>query len=545
MRSRVRLLVLAICLLPAGGGNAQTSSQPSGQEDATSAYKSAAVLRSTTRLVVVDVVATDSKGHPVGDLGIDDFAVLEDNQPQKIKGFSFRQTGTLTEVREPANPKVFSNVPRYAGSSSLNVILLDALNAEFLSRTYARDELLKYLESGPAIQPTAVYALENTLKLLHDFTVDAKELKAVVENYRPRAPTHVVDVYSAATPYSQRGDYTTTSRSLEATVSALGAMAQVLAGHTGRKNLIWLSAAFPLAFYPESYGNAVNPIATSPGARTGETPLHDIAAQHNISGKARGFSDEIERVANAMMNAQVAIYPVDCTGLGKNSRATAAITMRVLAERTGGKTYVNSNDIEMALRTSMDDGVTYYTLEYYPENKNWDGKFRVIQVKTARPGITLRHRQGYYALNPSEQKKDGDKDLARSLSDALSPDMPASTGVLFHAGVVPPMEKAAPLTVNFAIDPHTIAFEQKSDGLAHASLSCAVVAYSDKGSPVKKEINSVTAALKPAELEKIMQGYFPCKRTVELKPGHYNLTLGVIDQSSRLIGTTTASVSVP
>ena len=543
MSGRVRLLVSAICLLPAAGGNAQTAPQPPGQEDATAAYKSAAVLRTTTRLVVVDVVATDSKGHPVGDLGIDDFAILEDNQPQKIRGFSFRQTSTLTEVREPANPKVFSNAPRYSGSSSLNVILLDALNAEFLSRTYARDELLKYLESGPAIQPTAVYALENTLKLLHDFTTDTKELQAVVENYRPRAPTHVVDVYSAATPYSQHGDYTTTSRSLEATVSALGALAQVLAGHPGRKNLIWLSAAFPLAFYPESYGNAVNPINTR--NTTGDAPLHDSVTDHNMFGKVRGFSDEIERVANAMMNAQVAIYPVDCTGLGKNSRATAASTMRILAERTGGKTYVNRNDIEMALRTSMDDGATYYTLEYYPENKNWDGKFRVIQVKTARPGVTLRSRQGYYALNPGEQKKDGDKDLARSLSDALSPDMPASTGVLFHAGVVLPTEKAAALTVNFAIDPHTIAFEQKSDGLAHASLSCAVVAYSDKGSPVKKEINSVTAALKPAELEKIMQGYFPCKRTIELKPGHYNLTLGVVDQGSCLIGTTTASVSVP
>ena len=545
MNGRIRLLVSAICLLLATGGNAQTSSQPSGQEDATAAYKSAAVLRTTTRLVVVDVVATDSKGHPVGDLGIDDFAVLEDNQPQKVSGFSFRQTSTLTEIQQPANPKVFSNSPRYSGSSSLNVILLDALNAEFLSRAYGRDQLLKYLESEPAIQPTAVYALENTLKLLHDFTVDTKELKAVVENYRPRATTRVTDVYSAATPYSQRGDYTTTSRTLEATVSALGALAQVLAGHPGRKNLIWLSAAFPLAFYPESYGNTANPIDTRPATRVGDTPLHDIATENNISGKMRSFSDEIEHVANAMMNAQVAIYPVDCTGLGKNNRAAAASTMRLLAERTGGKTSVNTNDIEMALRTSMDDGATYYTLEYYPENKNWDGKFRVIQIKTVRLGVTLRNRQGYYALNPAEQKKDGDKDLARSLSDALSPDMPASTGVLFHAGVVPPTEKAAPLTVNFAIDPHTIAFEQKSDGLAHASLSCAVVAYSDKGSPVKKEINSVTAALKPAELEKIMQGYFPCKRTIDLKPGHYNLTLGVVDQGSRLIGTTTASVSVP
>ena len=119
-------------------------------------------------------------------------------------------------------------------------------------------------------------------------------------------------------------------------------------------------------------------------------------------GKVRSFSDEIERVANAMMNAQVAIYPVDCTGLGKNSRANAASTMRILAERTGGKTYVNRNDIEMAVRTSMDDGATYYTLEYYPENKNWDGKFRVIQVKTARAGRCFAQSSGI--LRPESRR---------------------------------------------------------------------------------------------------------------------------------------------
>ena len=377
--------------------------------------------------------------------------------------------------------------------------------------------------------------------------MDAKELKSVVEKYKPSAPTRVVDVYSAASPYSRSGDYTLSSHTLEATVSALGALAQILAGHPGRKNLIWLSAAFPLTMYPANFHNTPNPASVNgPGVpNTTEASTHDIATDNIGMQGARTFSNEVERVANAMMNAQVAIYPVDCSGLAQNSRANAASTMRVLAERTGGQTFVNRNDLDMAVRTSMDDGATYYTLEYYPQNKTWDGKFRVIQVKTTRPGITLRHRQGYYALNPGEQKKDSEKDLVRSLSDALSPDMPASSGVLFQAGVVPPTEKAAPVTVNFAIDPHTLAFEQKSDGLAHASLSCAVVAYSDKGAPVKKEINSVTASLKPAELEKIMQGYFPCKRTIELKPGHYNLTLGVVDQGSQLIGTTTASVSVP
>src|SRR5207245_6952960 len=235
----------------------------SAQDDAKDAYKSPAVLRATTRLVVLDIVASDGKGSPVADLGIDDFTVLEDDQAQKISSFAFRQNRTITEVPRKAN--LFTNVPRYSGASSLNVILLDALNAEYLSRTYGRDQLIKYLRSGPVIQPTAVYALEDKLKLLHDFTVDAKALESVVENYKPRAPTRVVDVYSAASPFSRSGDYTMTSHTLEATISALGALAQILTGYPGRKNLIWLSAAFPLTMYPSSFHNAFNPANVTSG----------------------------------------------------------------------------------------------------------------------------------------------------------------------------------------------------------------------------------------------------------------------------------------
>ena len=53
------------------------------------AYQSQTVLRSTTRLVVVDVVAIDDKGQPVTDLKQDDFTVMEDGKPQKISDFSF------------------------------------------------------------------------------------------------------------------------------------------------------------------------------------------------------------------------------------------------------------------------------------------------------------------------------------------------------------------------------------------------------------------------------------------------------------------------
>src|SRR5215467_12755690 len=64
--------------------------QPSSPQAQSPAAPSLPVLKATTRLVVVDVVATDGKGEPVADLTADDFTVLEDGKPQKISGFSFQ-----------------------------------------------------------------------------------------------------------------------------------------------------------------------------------------------------------------------------------------------------------------------------------------------------------------------------------------------------------------------------------------------------------------------------------------------------------------------
>src|SRR5258708_3784858 len=99
-------------------------------------------LRTNTRLVVVDVVAIDSKGQPVPDLKPADFTLLEDGKPQKISGFNFEHPG----------------------------------------------------------------------------------------------------------------DYHTSERGIETTLNQLNALAKVLAGYPGRKNLIWLSESFPLTLYPESMG---------------------------------------------------------------------------------------------------------------------------------------------------------------------------------------------------------------------------------------------------------------------------------------------------
>ena len=516
--------------------------QSSSSQAQPSVYQSSTVLRATTRLVVVDVVATDSKGEPVPDLKAEDFTVLEDGKPQKVSGFTFQRGNTATLVASSGNTGGFSNAPQYKNVNSMNVILFDALNGDFASHAYGRDELIKFLDKGTLTQPTALYALEEKLTLLHDFTTDVKELKAVLQDFKPKGPEHVQGVYAAASPFTARAPNTnTTIRSMDITMAALNSLARALAGYPGRKNLIWISQGFPLTMFPEIIFNDPNP---SPG-RSAPTTQTTMAMEPSFrSGADRDFEKEVAKLANAFMNAQVAMYPVDASGLQKDNRLNTINTMRSLADRTGGKAFYNRNDLEVGISTSIDDGSTYYTLEYYPENKTWDGKFRVIQIK-GRQGLSLRYRQGYFALDPGVQDKDTEKKLARNFSDALSLDSPSATGVVFRAGVTPPTAKAQQVTVSFAIDPHTLAFEYK-DGLERATVSCAVAAFSEKGTLIKEEISNVTAAMKADEFEKMMKGQqFPCKRTIELKPGSYNLTLGVVDRNSRLMGTTTAWVKVP
>jgi hypothetical protein len=246
------------------------------------------------------------------------------------------------------------------------------------------------------------------------------------------------------------------------------------------------------------------------------------------------------------MAAQVAVYPIDAAGVGRISRLDAFTTMQSMADRTGGKAFINQNDLKPSIRSSMDDGSTYYTLAYYPEDKNWDGKFRRIEIKTRQAGVNLRYRLGYYALDPdleSKEKEDARK-LGADFTQALALDSPSFTAVLFRATVTPPAA-GQKVQVNFAIDPRTLKYVEKENGAQQASLGCAVVAYTQKGSLVRDEINNLVGKVKAEEFPKLLRSQFPCQCTIDLKPGKYLLRLGVVDKTSKQMGTTEASVTVP
>jgi len=520
--------------------------QSSSQSDV---YQSQARLKTSTRLVVVDVVATDGKGDPVPNLNADDFTVLENGVPQKISNFSFQHSGQVKPAAMPQLPSnVVTNAPPFE-SGVLDVILFDSVNGEFSSQAYAKDQLAKFFSTAKLDRPVALFALESRVRMLHDFTTDAAALKTAIEKYRQTVQGGNTESFeSRESPFATKGDYHTNERNIETTLNQLNALSKVLGGYPGRKNLIWLSESFPLDLYPDSVipaGVNISDFRVDSNGRPVRADPDSFSTMVS-EGASKNFAALVKKVAESMMKAQVAVYPVDAAGVGKNDHLASQHTANDLAQRTGGRAFHNTNDLAGSMQAGINDGGSYYTLSYYPENKKWDGQFRVIQVKVRNGGVTLRHRLGYYAIDPEKADKEETSRVAEDFSRALMLDSPAITSVRFQAGVMTPSSQTGnKLLVNFAVDPHTLQFQRGADGVQHGDIVCVIWAYGkNREKPVSSPGGSSKADLKPEVFDQMMQRYYPCKQELQLKHGEYTLKLGVLDRNSRLMGTAITSVNV-
>jgi VWFA-related protein len=573
---------------------APSDSTPAAASQPESQGGTATVLKVKTRLVIVDVIALDHKGVPVPDLKQDDFTLQEENKPQKIRVFNFQgtsreQPAVMTPITLSANR--ITNMPRFKSNSALNVLLLDGINVNNANQKYAREQMLKFLEKLPAGQPLAVYAMGTRLRMLQDFTVDPALLKEAVKKTKFNAmgvrsessnasdlPPATLDAMPLAMlqqilRFGQDQAINQMDQRVRLTVEQLSTLARNLSGYPGRKNLIWLSEAFPAYLFPQDpdpTGHSSSSVAAL------ELPI------------VKSYQSEINHAGDLLANAQVAVYPVDVAavgnhdvysslsntdsngnylgnsargnirnGLGGSAQASeisnssetsmnSHSTMNTVAEQTGGKAFYNTNDLNKAIRESMEDGSTYYTLGYYPENHDWDGRFRRITVKVNRAGIKLHYRQGFYAIEPKEYAKQDPKILAMDLGSALDIGNPISTALPFQAVVVAPSaQNGNKIQINFGVDPHAIGFQMKEDGLQHATVDCGVRVYSKSGESLKLQGNTFNAALTQDQYQKVMKAIFPCNQTLDLPPGEYLLRLAVRDVNNGLIGTANGSASVP
>jgi hypothetical protein len=194
-----------------------------------------------------------------------------------------------------------------------------------------------------------------------------------------------------------------------------------------------------------------------------------------------------EAAGRAVSRAGVSIYPVDARGLlpgamgrtggdatlegpptgappsrpGNIFAGPAAAgqpmgisTMQELAEETGGRAFVNTNDVTGAVRSAIDDGAVTYTLGFYVDSSALDDKFHDLKVRVKRSGVSARTQRGFFAL-----KDVADNNPASAV--ALSVMSPLESPAIHISATLGRGSEG--LDISGSIDLHDLHFEQAGD----------------------------------------------------------------------------------
>jgi len=517
------------------------------------------VIKVTTRLVQVNVVVHNKKGEPVGDLTKEDFVLLDKGQEQKILFFSKESSEALPKNLPPLAPGVVSN--RYTNftsggekhlapiPTSLTVILLDGLNTAFTDQHYAKEALIKFLNQLQPGDRVAIYTLTNGLRVLHDFTSDTESLLNALKKHRNQDSSALsASSYDDANSgnddldaFLDRSNEAIATfyqaRRAQTTLEALQTITHHLAGMPGRKNLIWLSGSFPT--------------------------LVGLGPDGAIGRDFQDFSDEMQRAMRTMNDSSIAIYPVDARGLmgafttmpsmspasrgrgparggrapvdqrAQNQILQTQGTMREIADRTGGRAFMNTNDLTGAIHQAMEDGRVTYVLAYSPSHDQWDNKFREIKIKLNRPGLDARYRKGYYAYS----ERPTDPKLRQAiLSEAASTPL-SSTGLALVAAVAQaPTPESPRTTIRMVMDAHDVAFGRNSGGKQEATLDLLLVVFDDKGKPLHQVVRTLRPNLDDATYGTVLKNGMAINVDSDVPEKSARVRLVVHDVLSGLVG---------
>ena len=121
-----------------------------------------------------------------------------------------------------------------------------------------------------------------------------------------------------------------------------------------------------------------------------------------LGSRDGNLQDEMRTIVEAANRGNVAIYPLDPTGLSMEMRLGDKGTLYQLAAESGGRTIVNTNNFSGGLERVFADHTAYYVLGYSPTRTEDDGKYHRISVKVKRSGTRVLARQGYFAPSSKE-----------------------------------------------------------------------------------------------------------------------------------------------
>ena len=522
-----------------------------------------AAFKSNTNLVVLDVTVLDKAGKVVSGLTKSDFQVLEDGKAQSVSVFEFQKLEndaaavnmptppTLTAARA-AVPNVAVTKPGIAPSTPgairfqdrrLVVMLFDLSSMQPDDQVHAIEAAQSFLTKS--LQPNDVVAImvnSTSLNVVQDFTNDKDQLIAVIKKL---SIGQTSDLANAGTT----GDLTTGEdtgaafESDETETNIFSTDQKLVALETAAKMLASLPEKKALVYFSAGVGKS------------------------GVDNQA-----QLRSTVAAAVRSNVSFYPIDISGLvalppggdathagsrgsgmfsGSSQASQKASfddkqeTLVTLAADTGGKAFLDSNDLAGEIAEARDDVHSYYILGFYSTNEKEDGKFRRIQVKLNKPGLQAKidYRDGYYANKTFKKFTESDKESqlqeALLLGDPLT-DLPISVEAdFFRLGL---QTYYVPVSVRL---PGSVIPLVKKGSKLETQIDFIGQIYNSKNAIVEKLRDFVPIKVDDETAAQIARRPIVYDAGFTLPPGGYTIKVLARENSSGKMGTYEGKFVVP
>jgi VWFA-related protein len=467
------------------------------------------VFRGGVDVVQLDVLVLDENRQPVRGLRAEDFTVVERGVPQPVVSFAAadlppRPVDSARWVGEIA-PDVTTN---HQDAQRVVVIVMDDCSTPSdpgvskSARTIA-EQTVDLL--GPADLASVIYTASR--RLGQEFTSDRVRLRAAVERFVPRGGTPAPSPFSASRT-SNGG-------------MPLGGGGGACAGFRPVPQAM-LNTAEALREYP---GWRKTVVFISPHALSFAADSIETAVDIGVWGE----------VFDAMQEGNVTVYQFDPRGL--ETGVNMAEDLDMLADATGGRTFRHTNAPESGVPQMFRENSSYYVLGIQPVNLARNGRFRPIDVRVNRPGVTVRARAGYFAPRDAQPPRPSNRPepsaTQRAIAGALpSGDLPMSLTAAPFAGRSP---RRAVVNVVAGFTPLGLSAEGED-------VDVLVAAFRDDW----KEMGTATQKVRvtpprtetgPPQIDVPVQ--------LELPPGRYEIRAALSRARAGQTGSAYASIVVP
>jgi VWFA-related protein len=398
------------------------------------------VFRAGATFVSVDVYPRQN-GQFLDGLTAGDFQIFEDGKPQRLETFSLIRFAGMPADEERREPAGIADSERQAADprNRVFVVYLDLYNTTLAGSRNARQPVVDFLNR--TIGPTDLFGVltpEIPVSALvfgrRTETIEAELTKEWFwgqANFGGLMRTPAEQLLQTCGRNQSFGDRLVLRHREDLLLTSLENLVRRLnALRDERMHVVFLSEGW------SPHGPAPDLLRELRG-RLPSIGLGRGATQANEARRERFCDESIARLAmadfrarfhdllTAASRANVSFHPVDVGGLkvglaiadaefgarrgestddvmasaaARDSETRASLnTLRDMAAATDGRPVVQTNDLDGGLRRIADDLRAFYLLGYYSTNPAADGRFREIEVKVARPDVSLTARRGYFA----------------------------------------------------------------------------------------------------------------------------------------------------